>query len=118
MKKAIKELEDLEHFSHYTAGLSVHHRHDLFEHQIDNELMWEINFWEEVKKAKLHKFVKGFAPYIDFTKNPSESYLIFCEHGAPWDEKEENRIRVFSNKESHKMLNILEKHFGIKNRYK
>ena len=63
---------------------------------------------EKVKK-------QSFAPYVDETVEPPESYLVFCENYSPWDEDEKNMIRVHSNKESHKMLEILEHHFGIKN---
>ena len=61
---------------------------------------------------------QSFAPYVDETVDPSESYLVFCENYSPWDEDEKNMIRVHSNKESHKMLEILEHHFGIKNNHK
>ena len=61
---------------------------------------------------------QSFAPYVDETVDPSESYLVFCENYSPWNEDEKNMIRVHSNEESHKMLEILEHHFGIKNNHK
>ena len=69
-----------------------------------------------VKKIGSKK--QSFAPYVDETVEPSESYLVFCENYSPWDEDEKNMIRVHSNEESHKMLEILEHHFGIKNNHK
>ena len=68
------------------------------------------------KKMEVKK--QSFAPYVDETVDPPESYLVFCENHSPWDEDEKNMIRVHSNKESHKMLEILEHHFGIKNNHK
>ena len=69
-----------------------------------------------VKKIGSKK--QSFAPYVDETVEPPESYLVFCENYSPWDEDEKNMIRVHSNEESHKMLEILEHHFGIKNNHK
>ena len=69
-----------------------------------------------VKKIGSKK--QSFAPYVDETVEPPKSYLVFCENYSPWDEDEKNMIRVHSNEESHKMLEILEHHFGIKNNHK
>ncbi|MCT7643878.1 hypothetical protein [Aliarcobacter butzleri] len=71
------------------------------------------------KKPKEESIKKqSFQPYVDETVEPCESYLVFCENHSPWDEEEKNMVRVHSNAESHKMLEILEKHFGIKNLHK
>ena len=74
-------------------------------------MKWSYKMEEKVKK-------QSFAPYVDETVDPAESYLVFCENYSPWDEDEHNMIRVHSNEESHKMLEILEHHFGIKNNHK
>ena len=49
MEKAINQIKDLEHFSHYTAGLWCTDRPDLIAADIrDNEkICWKINFWEK-----------------------------------------------------------------------
>ena len=41
---AIKQLKDLEHYSHYTSGLWVIDRPDLLK---DKSKHWQINFWEK-----------------------------------------------------------------------
>ena len=73
---------------------------------------------KEPKQKVIEVKKQSFAPYVDETVEPSESYLVFCENYSPWDEDEKNMIRVHSNEESHKMLEILEHHFGIKNNHK
>ena len=116
LQSAIKELKDLEHFTHYTGGLWATDRPDLFANQIKADIMHQIDFW------KIHDQYfpspKSFAPYVDETVEPAESYLVFCENHSPWNEDEHNMVRVNSNAESHKMLDILEKHFGIPNLHK
>ena len=116
LQAAIKELKDLEHFTHYTGGLWATDRPDLFANQIKAELMCQLDFWK-IHDQSFHN-PKSFAPYVDETVEPPESYLVFCENYSPWDEDEKNMIRVHSNEESHKMLEILEHHFGIKNNHK
>jgi hypothetical protein len=55
----------------------------------------------------------------EFGKDNFElGYLVFCENHSPWNEDEHNMIRVHSNAESHKLLNILESKFGIPNNHK
>ena len=117
LQVAIKQLKDLEHFSHYTAGLWATDRPDLFQAQIKNELMYYLNFWEAVKLPPIN-FAPTFVPYVDETVNPSESYLVFCTDGSPWTQPDSNMIRVYSNAESHKLLKILETNFGIPNNHK
>ena len=116
LQAAIKELKDLEHFTHYTGGLWATDRPDLFANQIKAELMCQLDFWKVHDQS--FPSPKSFAPYVDETVEPAESYLVFCENYSPWDEDEKNMIRVHSNEESHKMLEILEHHFGIKNNHK
>ena len=67
-----------------------------------------------IMSKKIGSKKQSFAPYVDETVEPPESYLVFCENYSPWDEDKKNMIRVHSNEESHKMLEILEHHFGIK----
>ena len=43
---ALKQLKDLEHYTHYTCGLWCTDRPDLLK---DKSLFWEINFWDEKK---------------------------------------------------------------------
>lgn len=117
LKSAIKQLEDLEHYAHFTSNLYATDKPDLFASQIENELMWNINFFGESENYIPEKR-KSFAPYVDETVSPSKSYIVFCENYSPWDESEENMIRVESNEESHKLLRILEKQYGIKNNHK
>jgi len=62
--------------------------------------------------------VPTFAPLVDETLEEPRSYLVLCVNRSPWDEDEENMVEVISNSESHKMLVLLEKHFGIKNHHK
>lgn len=116
MEYAINQLKDLEHYSLYTSGCWATDRPDLFANQIEAEKMFQLDFWE------MHKHTgprpKTFAPYVDETVEPVESYLVFCENHSPWTELEHNMIRVHSNAESHKLLNILEKHFAITNHHK
>lgn len=116
LQAAIKELKDLEHFTHYTGGQWATDRPDLFSNQIKNGLMHQLDFWEKHDKA--YPKPKCFAPYVDETLDPAESFIVFCENRSPWDEDENNMVRVHSNTESHKLLNILEKHFGIPNNFK
>ena len=117
LQVAIKQLKDLEHFSHYTSGLWATDRPDLFQAQIKNELMYQLNFWGPVNPYTI-LFAPTFVPYVDETVNPSESYLVFCTDGSPWTQPDSNMIRVFSNAESHKLLKILETNFGIPNNHK
>ena len=116
LQYAINQLKDLEHYSIYTSGCWATDRPDLFANQIEAELMFQLDFWE------MHKHTgpkpKVFAPYVDETVDPSEAYLVFCEKHSPWDEEDHNMVRVHSNTESHKLLNILETHFGIPNKHK
>ena len=116
MEYAINQLKDLEHYSLYTSGCWATDRPDLFANQIEAEKMFQLDFWE------MHKHTgpkpKTFAPYVDETVKPAESYLVFCENHSPWNELEHNMVKVHSNAESHKLLNILEKHFAITNNHK
>ena len=41
-------------------------------------MKWSYKMEEKVKK-------QSFAPYVDETVEPSESYLVFCENYSPWD---------------------------------
>ena len=121
MAKDLKE--QIEIMTHYLNGGEV----ECVEKGNDN---WEIAtkpLWDwfdynyrikEPKQKVIEVKKQSFAPYVDETVEPSESYLVFCENYSPWDEDEKNMIRVHSNKESHKMLEILEHHFGIKNNHK
>ena len=113
LQAAIKELKDLEHFTHYTGGLWATDRPDLFANQIKAELMCQLDFWKVHDQS--FPLLKSFAHYVDETVNSAES---FCENHSPWNEDEHNMVRVNSNAESHKMLDILEKHFGIPNLHK
>ena len=117
LQTAIKQLQDLEHFSHYTAGLWATTRPDLFQAQIKSELMYQINFWGVVKPLPI-LYAPTFVPYVDETAYPPVSYLVFCADGSPWTQPDSNMIRVFSNEESHKLLEILETNFGIPNNHK
>ena len=117
MQVAIKKLKDLEHHSHYTSGLWATDRPDLFQAQIKNELMYQLNFWETPNSSPI-PFAPTFVPYVDETVNPSEPYLVFCTDGSPWTQPDSNMIRVYSNAESHKLLEILETNFGIPNNHK
>lgn len=114
---AIKQLKDLEHYSHCTSGLWATDRPDLFQAQIKNELMYQLNFWETPNSSPI-SFAPTFVPYVDETVNPSESYLVFCADGSPWTQPDSHMIRVYSNAEAHKMLKILETNFGIPNNHK
>ena len=116
LQAAIKELKDLEHFTHYTGGLWATDRPDLFTNQIKAEFMCQLDFWKIHDQSFPNP--KSFAPYVDETVDPAESYLVFCENHSPWNEDEHNMIRVHSNAESHKLLNILESKFGIPNNHK
>jgi len=117
LQMAIRQLQDLEHFSHYTAGLWATDRPDLFQAQIKNDLMYQLNFWETAKPCPvLH--APTFIPYVNETVHPSESYLVFCVDGSPWTQPDSHIIRVHSNAESHKLLKILETNFGIPNNHK
>lgn len=117
LQVAIKQLQDLEHYSHYTAGLWATDRPDLFQAQIKSELMYQLNFWGPVNPCPiLH--APTFVPFVDETVHPSEAYLVFCPYGSPWAQPNSNMIRVFSNAESHKLLKILETNFGIPNNHK
>lgn len=118
LNEAIKELKDIEHYSHYTTGLWATDRPDLFKSQIDQELMYPLNFWNvKLENNKIEK-ANVFHPYVDETTNPSEAYLTLCINHSPWEEHDENMVRVLNNKEAHKMLKLLEKHFGIEDKYK
>lgn len=117
LQVAIKQLQDLEHYSHYTAGLWATDRPDLFQAQIKNDLMWQISFWDTSNPSTI-TFAPTFVPYVDETVHPSESYLVFCTDGSPWTQPDSNMIRVYSNAESHKLLEILETNFGIPNNHK
>ena len=117
LQVAIKQLKDLEHFSHYTSGLWATDRPDLFQAQIKNELMYQLNFWGPTNPCPI-VYSPTFVPYVDETVNPSESYLVFCNDGSPWTQPDSNMIRVYSNAESHKLLGILETNFGIPNNHK
>ena len=117
LQEAIKQLKYLEHFSHYTSGLWATDRPDLFQAQIKNELMYQLNFWGPTNPCPI-VYSPTFIPYVDETVNPSESYLIFCKDGSPWTQPDSNMIRVYSNAESHKLLEILETNFGIPNKHK
>ena len=117
LQVAIKQLKDLEHYSHYTSGLWATDRPDLFQAQIKNELMYPLNFWGPVDSCHI-LYAPTFVPYVDETVNPSESYLVFCNDGSPWTQPDSNMIRVYSNAESHKLLKILETNFGIPNNHK
>jgi hypothetical protein len=55
--------------------------------------------------------------YVDETGDVSKSYLIISQK-SPWDAPEDEVVEVKNNYEAHKMLNLLEKHFGIKNLHK
>lgn len=46
LEKAITQLKDLEHFSHYTSGLWCTDRPDLLHEDDKEELFWQINFWD------------------------------------------------------------------------
>ena len=115
-QEALNELKEIEHYSVYTSGQWATDRPDLFSNQIKNGLMHQLDFWE--KHDKTYPKPKCFAPYVDETLDPAESYLVFCENHSPWNEDEHNMVRVNSNAESHKMLDILERHFGIPNLHK
>lgn len=101
-EEAIKKIESLHINDIQTRGVIL----------IINEIYDEFEKKEESIKRQ------SFQPYVDETVEPCESYLVFCENHSPWDEEEKNMVRVHSNAESHKMLEILEKHFGIKNHHK
>ena len=116
LQEAINQLKDVEHYAVYTSGQWATDRPDLFSNQIKNGLMHQLDFWE--KHDNTYPKPKCFAPYVDETLDPAESFIVFCENRSPWDEDENNMIRVHSNTESHKLLNILEKHFGIPNNFK
>jgi len=48
LQEAIKQLKDLEHYSHYTAGLWCTDRPDLLANYLkDEKIFWQIDFWEE-----------------------------------------------------------------------
>lgn len=49
---AIKQLKDLEHFSHYTSGLWCTDRPDLLTEKQKEKYFWEINFWNDSDKPK------------------------------------------------------------------
>lgn len=49
LQQAINQLKDLEHYAHYTAGLYATDRPELFKAQTQNELMFELNFWDKPK---------------------------------------------------------------------
>lgn len=49
LEKAIKQVEDLEHFSHYTSGLWCTDRPDLLDNTFKKKYIWQINFWEQTK---------------------------------------------------------------------
>ena len=116
LQEAINQLKDLKHYAVYTSGQWATDRPDLFHNQIKAELMCQLDFWEIYDQY--FPSPKSFAPYVDETVDPAVSYLVFCENHSPWNEDEHNMVRVNSNAESHKMLNILEKHFGIPNLHK
>ena len=116
LQEAINQLKDVEHYAVYTSGLWATDRPDLFSNQIKNGLMYQLDFWG--KHDNTYPKPKCFAPYVDETLDPAESFIVFCENHSPWNEDENNMIRVHSNTESHKLLNILEKHFGIPNNFK
>lgn len=116
LQEAIKQLKDVEHYAVYTSGQWATDRPDLFANQIKAELMYQLDFWK-VHNQSFPK-PKLFASYVDETVDPAESYLVFCENHSPWNEDEHNMVRVNSKAESHKMLDILEKHFGIPNLHK
>ena len=116
LQEAINQLEDVEHYAVYTSGQWATDRPDLFSNQIKNGLMHQLDFWKVHDQS--FPSPKSFAPYVDETVEPAESYLVFCENHSPWNEDEHNMVRVNSNVESHKMLDILEKHFGIPNLHK
>lgn len=116
IREAIQEVERLEHYTHYTCGCWATDRPDLFANQIEADLMFQLDFWDKLKEE--YPKPKTFAPYVDETVEPAEAYLVFCENYSPWDEDEKNMIRVWDNGESHKLLEILEKYFGITNHHK
>lgn len=116
LELAIKQLKDVEHYTHYTTGCYATDKPDLFKSQIKSELMFKLDFWECLPTENIKEQI--FAPYVDETVTPEESYLVFCQNHSPWNEHDSNMIRVHSNEESHKLLNILEAHFGIKNHHK
>ena len=49
LEAAVKQLQNLEHYAHYTCGLWATDRPDLFANQIKADLMWQLDFWEVCK---------------------------------------------------------------------
>lgn len=49
LEKAIKQLKDLEHYSHYTSGLWCTYRPDLLGDDFKKDYAWQINFWDKDK---------------------------------------------------------------------
>ena len=45
LQAAIKQLMDIQHYTHYTAGCYATDRPDLFKSQIGSELMFQLDFW-------------------------------------------------------------------------
>lgn len=46
LEKAIKQLLDLEHYSHYTYGLTCTDRPDLLDIKFKTDYCWKLNFWD------------------------------------------------------------------------
>lgn len=47
IQDAIKQVKDLEHYSHYTSGLWCTDRPDLLSDDFKKDYAWQINFWEK-----------------------------------------------------------------------
>ena len=45
LQAAIKQLMDVQHYTHYTTGCYATDRPDLFKSQIKSELMFQLDFW-------------------------------------------------------------------------
>ena len=47
IQNAIKQIKDLEHYSHYTSGLWCTDRPDLLSDNFKKDYAWQIDFWKE-----------------------------------------------------------------------
>lgn len=50
LDQTIKQLKDLEHYSHYTSGLWCTDRPDLLSDDFKKDYAWQINFWDKYQQ--------------------------------------------------------------------
>ena len=71
----------------------------------------------KTSSAKVGGNPVSVCPYVDETGDELKSYLTISK-SSPWDADESEMVEVKDNAEAHKLLRLLELHFGIPNKHK